>query len=194
MRASLEVHLRQLGVGPENEPLGLEEPPDARGQGGGTTGRLGAVVPDHDSLRGPRFIATAQHEHGAEGVVDDALRDAAQDEALYGPAPTAAYHYEVRPYLSGEVEHLVDCGTLPEVRARDVGAVLAEQRHLRLEQLPRLRQETGPDECVKARRGHGLPGVRHVQLCVRPYREVDRGSGREGGVVRTVGRQQDSLR
>ena len=126
--------------------------------------------------------------------MDDALRDAAQDEALYGPAPAAAYHYEVRPYLSGKVKHLVNRGTLPEVRTCDVGAGLTELYRLRLKELPRLRQETGPDERLKARRGHGLPGVRHVQLCARPYLEVDRRPGSEGGVFRTVGRQQDSLR
>ena len=95
----------------------------------------------------PRLLRA--HEHGHGGVVDDALGDAAHDQALHGPVPPAAHDHEVRPDLPGEVEHLVHRGTLPEVRARDLRAGLTEQRHLRLEQLPRLRQEPGRTNASK---------------------------------------------
>src|SRR5215207_520577 len=161
-----EVHLWQLGVGPDQEPTGPEEPSDPRRQGGSASGRLRAVVPDHHALRGPCVVAAAHHEHGEASEVDDALRAAAQDQAFHGPASAAAHEHEVR--------------------AGDLRTGLTEQRLLRLEQLPRLQQEPGPDERFEARGGHGLPEVRDVQLRARLGREVDGRPGREGGVFRAV--------
>jgi hypothetical protein len=69
-------------------------------------------------------------------VVDDALRDAAEQEPLYRAEPAAAHQYEAGPHVLGDVEHSVNRRAHSEVRLGDPRVLaLDDVRYLRLQQL-----------------------------------------------------------
>ncbi len=74
---------------------------------------LRAIVVGYDLLRWPP--TSAEHEYRAGSVVDDGLRDAAQNEPLYQPRIPAADHYQVRVDLFCQVQDLLSYRSFSEV-------------------------------------------------------------------------------